>query len=133
MMSFITRNKLICFLVVAVIGSGVALMTVSQKVYMTERNVKNMNRDALKAEWDIRALKAELAYLSRPDRLDQISSALSKPFPSQPYQFPVATVSLAMPNTENVPTIIPLKKPHYVANKKPTDDFSSLLQTIGGR
>lgn len=137
MIKFISKNKFLCFLGVAVIGAGVALMMVSQQVYTTERNVKNMNREALKAEWDIRALKAELAYLSRPDRLDQISSALTQSGANGDAvnYFPIATISLDMPAQSKTPAIIPIKKPHFVTYQNPVaqkQDFSTLLQTIGG-
>jgi cell division protein FtsL len=140
MFSWIKNNLFICCLAIAVCGAGTTLIFISQKVYDAQRVVKSMDREALKTGWEIRALKAELAYLTRPDRLDEIASAIqsgSTKLPQGDVQV-ISPVKLSMPQTE--PNfIVPSRKPNmvFVTQKKEikktnSTDFSNLLKTVGG-
>ena len=140
-MMFVRNNRLLCFLIVAVMVSGFGLVVVSQKVYDAQRAVKRMGQDALASEWDIRSLKAELAYLTRPDRLDQISSAFVQSISPAAGDFVpmVAPVSFSLPSAPSSDVaVLPLKKPHYISTsvsqkaETPSQNFSDLLNVVGG-
>jgi hypothetical protein len=91
-MKFMKDNAVLIALSLAVIVAGGSLMIVSQKVYDTQKNVQALDRELLTKQWDVRSLKAELAYLSRPDRLEQISSAIAQSVPPIAGSSPIAPV-----------------------------------------
>jgi cell division protein FtsL len=141
-MMFVRHNKLLCFLIVAVMCAGLGLVLVSQKVYDAQRSVKKMGQEALVNEWDIRSLRAELAYLTRPDRLDQISSAFAQsisPAAGNSVSI-VAPVSFSLPSSASSSdaAIFPSKKPHYISVSVPqkvetsSQNFSDMLNIVGG-
>jgi hypothetical protein len=152
MIKYIQTNLAIIIMGFAVLISGGTLMLVSQKVYHAQKNVNNLSQDILATEWEIRALKAELAYLSRPDRLEQISLAMTQSIsPDLGDRIAIAPVSYRLPDDITNPTLtlIPQKKPMGFRNityqkpqtqntqppspqPKKSSDFSSLLQSIGG-
>jgi cell division protein FtsL len=141
-MMFVRNNKLLCFLIVAVMCAGLGLVLISQKVYDAQRSVKKMGQEALVNEWDIRSLRAELAYLTRPDRLDQISSAFAQAIsPAAGNSVPiVAPVFFSLPSSvsSSDAAIFPLKKPHYISVsvpqkvETPSQNFSDMLNIVGG-
>lgn len=144
-MMFVRNNKLLCFLIVAVVSAGFGLVVVSQKVYDAQRSVKKMGQRALASEWEIRSLKAELAYLTRPDRLDQISSAFVQsisPAAGDSISM-VAPVSFSLPSMPSSDvSVLPPKKPYYISAPVPVSqkmdkpsslqNFSDLLNSFGG-
>lgn len=151
MMKYITTNLTIIIMGFAVLLSGGTLMLVSQKVFHAQKNVNNLSQDILSSEWEIRALKAELAYLSRPDRLEQISLAMTQSIsPSLGDRIAIAPVNYTLPDDSANPMImlIPPKKPNGfnvvkyqepaknaapIMQPKKQSDFTSLLQSIGGQ
>lgn len=138
-MRYLRDNKLICFLMFAVIMTGGALTFVSQDVYDMQKSVAKKSRDLVSEQWELRALKAEWAYLTRPDRLEQLSgaSAQSKVMASK---LPTSSIQeLAVEPASYIPT--PAIKPGRssirnadVSAKKSNNksSFSSLLDLIGG-
>lgn len=136
-MGLIREHKLICFLVLVVVLTGSALTLVSQKVYDTQKSVSGKSRDLVSEQWELRALKAEWAYLTRPDRLEQLSDASeqSKIMASKSAQ------ELMVEPASFVPTPTPKPLGHSSiqnavssapkSNNK--SNFSSLLNMIGGQ
>ncbi len=57
-----------------VIGSGAALMNISQHVQRAEREIKSYDRKIASSQESIRVLKAEWAYLNNPARLELLAS-----------------------------------------------------------
>ena len=147
-MSFIKSYFSIIIMGIAVIVSGVTLMMVSQRVYETQNNVQTMSRDVLASEWEIRALRAELAFLTRPDRLEQISSAITNNIsPLANDKIAVAPVFYQLPDdvTRVIPSAKPLRvsvvsraevQPERVVPEKientASHNFSAMLSDIGG-
>ena len=128
----------IIMLSIAIIGSGAILMAISHKVYKVQNNINKMDRAIIRETWEIRSLKAELAYLTRPERLEQISAAVANGENAKSVIISqIAPVSFDVKNEENDSLIlIPNKKPvfkisemHYKKNETKTD-FSSLLHTL---
>lgn len=131
-----------------VIISGATLMVVSQNVYETQSRIQKMKQDALTAEWDIRALNAELTFLTRPDRLEQITTAMVQSIsPASGDGIMVISPASFTSYTPQLYNIIPNRKPakslQRVSAPKPqkttptkvtksNDDFSSFLDSIGG-
>ena len=139
-MNLFKNNALFCILIIAVLTAGSVLLVVSQKVYEAERSVKMMSENALSGAWEIRALKAELAYLTRPDRLDQISSAIIQPTSTAAQDnYIVSPVSFSFTKDTKPAAIMPLRKPaiYRIASpekvkKSNQQDFSAMLNVIGG-
>lgn len=138
-MIFLKNNKFLSFLVLAVFVAGVSLVIISQKVHDTQRKVRKMDRKSLVTEWDIRTLRAELAYLTRPDRLDEISSAFSKSIsPTVIKKISIVSkVSFSSNKTVSNTPVIPNRKPTILMrsstqDSKPKNDFLSLIKNIGG-
>lgn len=130
-MKFLKDNALILVLVVAVLAAGGSLMVVSQKVYDTQKHVQALDQDILTKQWDIRALKAELAYLSRPDRLEQISVAIAKSEPVQSGQSPISAVSYQV--SRDLPpamSLLPPVKPSSAVYHKPRRGIQQVAVTI---
>lgn len=141
---------------IAVILSGASLMIVSQNVFDKQAKIKRMEDEALATEWEIRALNAELAFLSRPDRMDQLASAMAQtisPVASNDIMLispasysPFSPISLSViPNrkpsptrvstrvSSNVTTVaqnIPQKQPKPSPTKE--TNFLDMLNNIGG-
>lgn len=155
MIKVLRQNLLIIVLLVAVIATGAVLMVVSQNVYEKQSSIRDKGRDLVEQEWELRTLKAEWAYLSRPDRLDELSSAMGRgeavaaimPVHRQSEvslgdnQDQVNLVSLSVPTPSNKPfymirstPAVSYKDAQPVKTKsvEPKGDFSSLLKTIGG-
>ena len=148
MMKYIKTNLAIIIMGFAVLLSGGTLLLVSQKVYHAQKRVNNLSQVILATEWEIRTLKAELAYLSRPDRLEQISLAMTQSIsPALGDKIAIAPVSYQLPDEAINPSLalIPHKKPsglnlvQYQKSEptptpviqKKTNDFSALLKSIG--
>lgn len=141
MIDTIRNNKIIILLLFAVMVTGALLMLVSQEVYKTEHHVKKMERDKQILTWEIRSLNGELAYLTRPDRLDQLSTAMANASPQShqdrsiiitPVQFSdMRTHHIIPPHKPRVPRQVNLSQIKTPDPQK-TNDFSSLLNIIGG-
>jgi hypothetical protein len=140
-MNFLKNNKLIIFLLFAVIGTGTLLTLVSQNVYDTQKSVQTKSRDLVSEQWELRSLKAELAYLSRPDRLDHLFEASSQ-IGTEPTIVQILqsqnTLNMAPVSYVPVPPLKPLgRSPIHLtqpsaSHPQTQSDFSSLLQSIGG-
>lgn len=158
----IRGNILNIFLGLCVLVAGGALMNVSQHVHEKQRSVQNTSRQIVEEGWAIRALKAEWAYLNRPDRLEELSTALAQTEVNKVASVKVAPVSAlgAVQQDMFIPAVMPMRKPTapmprvrevkhnplsetapviipVVAKEEPKPqmqekDFSSLLQQIGG-
>ncbi len=148
-MKYIKDYALIITMGLAVILSGGTLMVVSQNVYETQRAIQEMDREAMMTEWEIRALNAELAFLTRPERLEQIASAITYSIsPSMGDDIlvvsPVSLSSMMPSPSRGDNIILPDRKPavSYQRVSAPipsrpqqttsSQDFSSLLNSIGG-
>jgi hypothetical protein len=146
---FIRNNVVILLLLAMVIMCGTALMLVSQEVYKTERMVTILERENQILDWEIRSLNGELAYLTRPDRMDQLSSAMGndthnslaqKTIVMTPVDFsklaPSHTITpVHKPNIKKPPSARTANRTAQTAPPKQTprqQSFSSLLDTIGG-
>lgn len=145
MMKFLTGNLSLIIMGFAIIVCGTSLVIVSQNVYEKQAFINNMKHDALMTEWEIRALNAELAFLSRPDRLDQLTSAIaSSTSPSTADEItviaPVAYSGFTQQNTSIIPYRKPtLSKPIRVSSPKISSkitpkkqNFNSFLSSLGG-
>lgn len=137
---------------VFVVVSGATLMIVSQNVYESQSRIQTMNQKTLSAEWEIRSLNGELAFLTRPDRLEQITTALSQSIsPSIGSDIMVVSPVSLMSYDQQSYGIIPNRKPsaspsptrvsapipqtdntQIKATKSASNDFSSLINSIGG-
>jgi len=148
---------LIIIMGVGVIVSGATLMVVSQDVYDKQKILKTMDREALMTEWEIRALNAELAFLTQPERLEEISMAMAQSIsPSSGQEvFMISSVSLNPYAPPRGLSLIPDRKPNFVrrvsqkqapaptpiysptpqpkkqVEKTANNDFSSMLDNIG--
>ena len=119
-MKFLKDNAFLLFLSVSVIVAGGSLMVVSQKVYDRQKTVQALDESILTKQWDIRALKAELAYLSRPDRIEQISTAITQSEPFAEQQSGLAMVSYSIMN--DLPagmSLVPPAKPMTASYQMP--------------
>lgn len=110
-MKFLKDNALLLSLVVAVITAGGSLMVVSQKVYDKQRHVRSLDQQILTSQWDIRALRAELAFLTRPDRLDQITAAVSQADPLTDGRDGFAPVTFVYDDLPPSMSLLPPSKP----------------------
>jgi len=151
---FLKRNVMIMIMGFAVMVSGGSLMVVSQNVYDKQSKINRMEREAQAIEWEIRALNAELAYLSRPDRMEQLASAMAQSLspvasndimvitPTSFSPFEPTTLSLipnrkpAISNIRRVSAPVriaqPSPAPQPQKQPKQSQDFSSLLDNLGG-
>lgn len=153
---FLKRNFMIIVMGFAVIFSGGSLMAVSQNVHDKQSKISRMEREAQAIEWEIRALNAEMAYLSRPDRMEQLASAMAQSIspmasndimvisPASFSPFEPKNLSLIPNRKPAVSNIRRVSAPVHVAQKsptpvpqpqkqpKPSQDFSSLLDNLGG-
>lgn len=143
-MRYLKNYALIFVMGMAVIISGATLMVVSQRVYETQRSIKQLNQEALMTEWEIRSLNAELAYLTSPERLEQITTAMTQSISpvasATPIIFP--STSLVSYKAPDYSSVRPLRKPASYTPQKPQiqkspsksyGDFSILLNQVGGR
>ena len=157
MLGFLQKNMLVITLLFAVIVTGGTLMVVSQNVYEKQGNIRNKSRILVEQQWELRTLKAEWAYLSRPDRIDELSTAMGKGQPAAAIISMQSVVRADDVTPVNMMVPTPPNKPFYMirpasgsknmrqqtpsqtvapsvakTNPKPNNDFSSLLKTIGG-
>ena len=146
MIKIILNNLTIIIISLAVITAGAILMNVSQKVYDTPKHVKNLDQNKLSIEWEIRALKAELSYLTRSDRLEQLSKAISQSSPKKTKETSSVILSSSSLSFSEIHSVRPQRKPiSQVRYTPPTSktppkttpspqlEFSSLLNSIGDK
>jgi cell division protein FtsL len=155
-MTLIRQYNIIIFLCFCVIASGVSLVVVSQKSYETQKRVKTSSQDIQQKYSEIKALEAELAYLTRPARIAEIAAAIPEKQVLNTPSNPVTPVSFSqfetMHDMQSAHSVRPRAKPIYQAsfrakpkapeiqtptpartkNEVKTNDFSSLLDKIGG-
>ena len=138
-MRFVRKNKLICFLLLSVFATGGMLAFISQDVYDTQKSVLQKSRDVVAEQWELRALKAEWAYLTRPDRLDELSDASAQSKSSvSPQTVLIQELSVEPVAYVPVPTLKPQGRSSIqsaqplVQKSENKSNFSSLLNTIGG-
>ncbi|PCI01231.1 MAG: hypothetical protein COB76_01835 [Alphaproteobacteria bacterium] len=144
-MKFLRKNILILCLLVAVLATGGALTFVSQDVYDTQKSVGKKSRDLVAEQWELRALKAEWAYLTRPDRLDELSDASGAAQKKTSLSQTVVIQTLVAEPVSFVP--LPTPKPNsslsfgrspiqtaqpLAQSSKNKSSFTSLLKKIGG-
>lgn len=151
MMKLIRDNFLIGLLVVAVIATGGALTVVSHDVYDAQKSLQSKNGELIETQWELRALKAEWAYLNRPDRLNELYEAknsgkagaisVAKAVPStgedmvHPVSFvpvPMAKPSVTLAVMTSSQAVAPTKTSAPVSEKSSGMNFGSLLKAIGG-
>ena len=127
-MKLIKDNSLLLLLIVAVTVAGTSLMVVSQKVYDTQKNVQALDQELLAKQWDIRALKAELAYLSRPDRLEQITSAIAQSVNPTANNVSISPVAYQLSNDlpAGMSLLPPLKPASAIFHKRKTTKYSPI-------
>jgi cell division protein FtsL len=70
------RRKLIALAVASTLGSAAALYLVSDDTRRIERGVQERERLVDRTAADIAVLKAERAYLARPERIDALARGL---------------------------------------------------------
>jgi len=147
MRKFFKQYLAIMVMGIAVVISSASLMVVSQNVYDKQSKIKRMEQQALATEWEIRALNAEMAFLSRPDRLDQLASAMANSIsPATGADLMVIAPVSYTPFTQTDLSIIPNRKPAISkalrvstpiiktspTPTKTTQNFDSFLDKIGG-
>lgn len=120
MMKLLKDNALLLALTLAVMVTGGSLMIVSQKVYEKQRHVQSLDQQILTGQWDIRALKAELAFLSRPDRLDQIATAVSQQDPSFDEAAGIEPISFIYNDLPAGMSVLPPAKPARASYQRAT-------------
>ena len=158
---FAKNNVVTIFLGLCVIGTAFTLMIVSQEVYERQKKVNGLSRDVLQAQWDIKSLNAELSYLSRPERVEQISTAMAQTH-SSGMQSPMVNKVISPVSLQFTAPVVPVQKPFMkasvkrtaaqttskpktvhkkaevqktppvVENKQPEKNFALLLDDIGG-
>ena len=85
-------------------AAGAALLWTSQQVQTEERTLRQLNR-AIAAEVDaVRVLRAEWAFLNRPDRLEEMAKDLLQMYPPQPGQIHASPASLPEPFIPALPS-----------------------------
>jgi cell division protein FtsL len=135
MMSAFRKNASLVMIALLVILSGTALLHVSQNVYSQKQQVKKIMTDISKTEKEIRSLNAEIAFLSTPERLDQISSAITVSVaPTQPSPMVIKASDLS-DQTSLFQTVKPIAKTIKLAptpQREQTINFSNLISEIGG-
>jgi len=157
LMRILRKNWMIVFLGISIVVTGGALVNVSHRVREKQKLVQDISRQIVEEGWAIRALKAEWAYLSRPDRLDELSQAVAQTEPSKPHRhvnmvvMPTLSAS-TIQNDLDISAVMQMRKPqnrqpHHLPviktvfektepqgeEKQPaSENFLSLLQQIGG-
>jgi len=136
MINLLRQNMVIIVMIALVGGLGATLMMVSQEVYEKQHQVQIMQHQQQILTWEKRALNAELAFLTRPDRLDHLTTAMAQSVKPAA----VGTAMVVSPvefSMMDKMSVIPPRKPrlYHAAIEQQTmetqHDFSSLLQTIG--
>ncbi len=135
MISALKKNASLIVIALLVVLSGTALLHVSQNVYGQKQQVKKLTTEISKTEKEIRSLSAEIAFLSTPERLDQISSAITRS--GTPVQTPPMVIKAndLSSQTSLFQTIKPALKPvkaRPVNQPEQTINFSNLISEIGG-
>ncbi len=139
----IKKNIVLICLSIFVLLCGTALMLVSQEVYQTQKHVSALEREKQMTEWEIRALNGEIAFLTRPDRMDKLSAVTAQSLePASGHSLVVSPVHFSV---KDHMAILPRRKPaassHVsVQNLSPSpliqqtkeQNFSTLLDIIGG-
>jgi len=130
---FILRNRAIGVLLLCVIASGAALLHVGQDVYSQRKKVGALKREIAITEKEIASLGAEIAFLSSPQRLDQIASAFTGAVS------PASMMPTIMSDNQfaRKAAYIPVKPKSKPSRKvftqvKSKRDFSDILNHVGG-
>ena len=126
--SALYQNRFLLIMICCVALSGTALLHVSQNVYSQKKQVQSLNTQISKTEKEIKSLNAEIAYLSSPERLDHITSAMPKS--SKSNDVPIVMTVNHLADAAPFQTIIPSPKP-YIA-KASSQNFASILDNLGG-
>lgn len=142
-MNYIRTNLALILLVGVVVFTGIALSFVSQKAHDAQRNVAEKSRDLVAEQWELRALKAEWAYLNRPDRLEELADAshqtktTSTAMMVQTLDASPVAYHAPLPRVKPAPRAVVKAKanvetPAVVEEKKLSASFANLLDMIGG-
>lgn len=111
------------FVIFCVLASGIALLDISQRVQSAERELRSVERKVEHERENIRALKAEWAYLNDPARLEAlVTNGLSM----EMQDVGAITSHLAEDMGEGYRTPTTNEKPSSVFKRKP----SNLVQDI---
>lgn len=152
---WIKGNRFLLFLIIAVILSGGALVIVGQEVYKKEKLIQATNREIHQTEWSLKSLRAELAFLTRPDRIEALSQSLLSDISPAVGQIEhmswiennddksISFDDQDTPSTTSSHVVLPRTKPVRVSNVSPSEaisketdkkqtSFSNLLNQIGG-
>ena len=145
MISIIKNNMILIALSAIVLVCASALMMVSQEVYQTQKHVNVLEKEKQITEWEIRALSAEIAFLTRPDRLDKLSTVMMQSVqPSSGQSIVMSPVHFsALGQNAVLPGRKPVSSKHASVQASPStvpvvpttqsrQDISSLLNAIGG-
>lgn len=140
------KQRVVTFaIVLGAIITGTMLFHVSERVQSAEQNLARIEAAAAKEAENIRVLRAEWAYLNRPDRLEALAQKhlkMERPaiqqimvdsgeLPPQPVPvavtLPVAAQISDRPVIETAPPPLPRLKPRH-----DTKSFQSLLRELQG-
>lgn len=100
-------------LMLAAVGLAVGVFVVTQGVQARETKVAALNRELLNEQQTLRVLDAEWAYLTRPQRLEELMAVRTDANVMPPVPAPVANVAPAPQTVE--PAAEPVEKTAAVA------------------